>query len=86
MCPIKGDFQEFLVCRSFQECLVRVSYLVFRSVLFLEVSGGVHTCPTLQIYVSCIYMQEAYRGFNRAQFIEKLDCLVASSLDGKICK
>ena len=31
-------------------------------------------------------MQEEYRGFMKSLFVESLDYLVISSLDGKICK
>ena len=34
----------------------------------------------------CGIMQEEYRGFVKSLFVESLDYLVMSSLDGKICK
>ena len=33
-----------------------------------------------------IFVQEEYRGFVKSLFVESLDYLVVSSLDGKICK
>ena len=60
-----------------------LSVTFFTATMHACVCACVHACMCV---CTCVFSQEDYRGFVTSLFVEKLNYLVVSSLDGKICE